>query len=543
MNDNYATAWESIADRLGDRLAVVQGERRLSWVDLDQRAARLATALERRGVGPGATVGLLTWNCPEYLEATYAAFKLASTPVNLNYRYGAQELAHVLDYADVRALVFHARLGPVVQEAIRCQSEPPALVQVDDGSPSVPGAFRYEEVLAGAAPRPRQPLSGDALFMVCTGGTTGRPKGVLWRHSDLASWLAFLTYGVAGQHLPRDAAAAAQVAGQARTSGTAPVTLAACPLVHGTAFFFSIAALVSGGSVVLLTDRSFRAEEMWAAATREKVTQLVLVGDAMARPGLDALDRAAAAGQPYDLSSLARVFSSGLVWSSPVKSGLGRHCRATMIDMLGSSEGGPFAIDQVSPGQSSVTGRFKLTERGSVLGQDGDPVRPGQVGRLAIVEPLPVGYHRDPAGTAATFPTYRGQRYAVPGDLARLEDDETVTLLGRGSDCINTGGEKVYPDEVEDALKADPAVADCVVIGVEDGRWGEMVAAVVALVPGREVDVEALRAGVRGRLAGYKVPRRVVLVPCIERKLAGKPDYQWARAVVTAGTEWPVPLG
>ncbi len=199
-------------------------------------------------------------------------------------------------------------------------------------------------------------------------------------------------------------------------------------------------------------------------------------------------------------------------------------------------------MDVVGPGEPSATGRFRLTERGAVLAPNGSPVGVGQVGRLAIVEPLPIGYHKDPAATAATFPIYGGRRYAVPGDLARLEEGGTVMLLGRGSTCINTGGEKVYPDEVEEALRTDPAVADCVVVGVEDPRWGEVVTAVVALVPGGNANEDTLRAAVRQRLAAYKVPKRVVVVPHIVRKLAGKPDYQWARAVSTLETEWPVPL-
>lgn len=542
MNDNYASAWELIADRLGDQTAVVHGDRRLGWGDFDRRAARLATALEGAGVGPGANVGLLTWNCPAYLEATHAAFKLASTPVNLNFRYGAEELAFVLEYADVRALVFHGSLGPVVVQATNGLANPPSLIQVDDGSPPVHGSESFEDLVAQSSPKPRCRGSGDDVFMVCTGGTTGRPKAVLWRHRDLAAWLALLTYEVAGLSLPPDAPSAAHLAADARAAGMAPVTLAACPLVHGTAFFFSIAALVLGGTVVLLSERSFRPQEMWSAVEAEAATQLVLVGDAMARPAVDVLDREASAGRPYDLTSLARVFSSGLVWSARAKADMGRHCRATMIDMLGSSEGGPFAMDQVGPGEPSTTGRFRLTERGAVLTPDGSPVGVGQVGRLAIVEPLPIGYHKDPAATAATFPTYGGRRHAVPGDLARLEEGGTVMLLGRGSACINTGGEKVYPDEVEEALMAEPAVADCVVVGVEDPHWGEVVTAVVALVQGAEADEDGLRAGIRGRLAAYKVPKRVVLVPRIQRKLAGKPDYQWARAVATPGTEWPVPL-
>ncbi len=531
MDDNYASAWELIADQLGERTAVVHGQRRLSWGDLDRRAACLATALAAVGVGPGANVGLFTWNCPEYLEATYAAFKLGATPVNINFRYGPQELAYLIEYADVKALVFHASLGPVVASAVTWLPKLPALVQVDDASPPVTGAAGYEDVVASCVPRPRGRRSGQDVFMVCTGGTTGRPKAVVWHHRDLAGWLAFPTYEAAGLSMPPDAAGAARLAVHARASGISPVTLPACPLVHGTAFFFSLAALVLGGSVVLLADRSMSPDEIWSTAVAEAVTQLVVVGDVVARPAVAALERAASAGHAYDLSSLVRVFSSGLVWSAEVKEGLARHCRATMVDMLGSSEGGPFAIDTVGPGDTSQTGRFRLTERAAVLRADGRPAGVGESGYLAISAPIPIGYHKHPAETAATFPVHDGRRYAIPGDMARLEADARVVLLGRGSTCINTGGEKVYPHEVEEALRAIPAVADCLVVGVPDDHWGEVVTAVAALVPGAAAGPGDLIDTVRAKLAGYKVPKRVVLVPHVRRGAAGKPDYQWARAV------------
>lgn len=552
MNESYADLWQAVAGVRGAADAVVQGARRLSWAGLAERSARLAAALEALGVGPERSVGLCLGNGPEYLEATWAAFGLGATPVNCNYRYGAEELAYVLDDAGAGVLLFDPpATGPALSAAARLPGLR-ALVEVRgstcrrDGGPGEPvppdslrqnGVLSYEALLAAHDPRPPRARSGDDVYMIYTGGSTGRPKGVRWRHRDLFAWLSWLSYGASGRSLPADAAGAAREAAAAAADGDSPVTLPACPLVHGTAFFFALGTLALGGSVVLAEGRSFDAAAVWEAVEAESVTQLVIVGDAQARPAGAALDEAAAAGRPYRTASLRRVFSSGLLWTAEAKAGLARHCRATMIDMLGSSEGGPFGIDVVGPGQVPTTGRFAITERAAVLRADGSPVGrgTGEVGRLAITDPIPLGYHNDPGRTVATFPTYSGRRWSVPGDQASLEADGTIRLLGRGSTCVNSGGEKVYPEEVEEAVKAHPDVADCLVVGVPDRDWGEVVAAVVSPRAGSEVGAGELDRWVRGRLAGFKVPRRWYLVGAVVRSPAGKADYRWAGQVASSG--------
>jgi acyl-CoA synthetase (AMP-forming)/AMP-acid ligase II len=520
LNESFATIFEAMARLQGDAPAIVQGTRRLSWADLADRSARLASVLCSLGVGPGANVGLCMHNCPEYIEATWAAFSLGATPINLNYRYDAAEVAYVLEDGDAVVVVCDG-----AAEAAR-------LAGAAIGTPITLGA-QYERLLVGGQrAAPGRPPTGDDIYMIYTGGTTGRPKGVMWRHEDLAGWLAYPAYTAAGLAYPAELAEAVGVAGAAAANRSTPVTLLACPLVHGTAFFFALCALELGGTVVMLEGASPRADELWRAVEAESATQLVIVGDAQARPAVAALDRAAAAGRPYDTSSLRRVFSSGMIWSAEAKAGLLRHSAATMIDMLGSSEGGPFGLDVVAPGDVPTTGRFRITERAGVLRSDGTPVAPGsgEVGRVGITEPIALGYHKDPERSAATFPTYAGRRWSLPGDFASLDTDGTIHLLGRGSTCINTGGEKVWPDEVEQVIRSHPAVGDCVVVGVADSRWGEAVAAVVSPAVAPDLDAWA-----RARLAGYKVPKRLVAVGEIQRGAAGKADYAWARRVAMGG--------
>lgn len=540
MNESFATVWAAVACIRGDAPAFVQGERQLSWAVFAERSARLASVFAELGVGPGANVGLCMHNCPDYMEATWAAFALGATPLNLNYRYTAEEVAYVLADGDSVVVVCDAPALTAVTEAARLAGIAHLISRGD----------QYERLIAATDPWPWwcgsepnnhhghgggpvfQP-SGDDVYMIYTGGTTGRPKGVRWRQEDLAGWLSYPAYEAAGLAFPTDAPGAAQAAVAAAECGDTPVTLLGCPLVHGTAFFFALCALELGGSVVMSEGASLDADQIWRAVEAEAVTQLVIVGDAQARPLVAALDRVAAAGRPYDTSSLRRVFSSGMTWSAESKAGLIRHTGATMIDMLGSSEGGPFGIDLVGPADVATTARFRITGRAAVLRSDGSHVErgSGEVGRLAITEPIPLGYHKDAERSAATFPVYAGRRWSVPGDFASLDDDGIIHLLGRGSTCINTGGEKVWPDEVEAAIRSHPGVDDCVVVGVADPRWGQAVVAVVAQRSAVDLD-----AWVRSRMAGYKVPKRFVVVDSVQRSPAGKADYAWAARVAAAGS-------
>jgi acyl-CoA synthetase (AMP-forming)/AMP-acid ligase II len=531
VNESWATLWEAVADAMPEGVAVVRGARRLRWSELDDRAARLATGLADLGVGREAKVAIVAYNTPEHLEAVFAAYKLRACPINLNFRYRADELAEVLNDAEAEVLVFHGSLAPEVAGARAAVPSLRGVVQIDDGSPLLDGALRFEEVIATHEPATRLTRSGDDVQLLYTGGTTGRPRGVMYRHRDAVEMNAFAAYSLAGLATPDDAAAAGGCAVSLRGLGRTPIVLPASPLVHGTALNLSAAAWLLGGTVVFLENRSFDAHELWRAVEREGVTQIGIVGDAFAGPMVAALADAEASGQPYDISGVERVLSSGAPWSLRNKQGLADRGAMTLVETIGASEGGPTAVAVVAPGTRAEDARFVLGAQARLLSEDGTVLPPGsgQVGLLAMTPPIPYGYFKDPERTALVFRHIGGQRYSICGDYAKVEADGSVVFLGRGSLCINTAGEKVYPEEVEDALRSHPAVLDANVVGLPDARWNEAVTAVVALQPGQVASAEELQAAVRQKLAGYKVPKRVVFVPEIPRSPAGKAQYDWAR--------------
>jgi fatty-acyl-CoA synthase len=536
LSENWATLWEALADASPDSVAVVVGDAVVDWRTLDDRAARLATALGERGVEPGTRVAQLMYNCPEYLESTYAAFKARATPVNVNYRYQAPEIAHICNDAGASTIVFHGALGERVHDARPSMPSVTTLLQVDDGAPLVSGAEWYHDVVDGAAPAERIERSGEDLLLLYTGGTTGNPKGVMWRHVDLWGALAFTGYVSAGLDVPTTPAEVGSVAAGLRSSGASPVNLCAPPLMHGTAGFLAMSTFVMGGTVVLLGSRSFDPDELWRLVERHRVTQISLVGDAFARPMNAALDRAEQTGELPDLSSLQRIVSTGATLSSEQKQALQRRAPQVMVfDMIGASEGGPFAISMTMPGQTPpATAVFTATPNAVTLDDaTGRPLPRGSStpGMLAVSGPMPVGYWGDPDRTATTFREVDGVRYTVPGDYALIAEDGTVTLLGRGSVCINTGGEKVYPEEVEVAIRRHPAIVDAIVVGVPDERFGEAVAAVCSTNDGTDAVTLAgqLDTALRTELASYKLPRHVVVVDEVYRAPNGKADYRWAR--------------
>jgi acyl-CoA synthetase (AMP-forming)/AMP-acid ligase II len=542
LSESWATLWEAIADELPDHTAVVVGERRTTWRDLDQRAARLATGLKGLGVGPGVKVAQLLYNCPQYVETVYALFKLRAVPLNVNHRYLADEIVHVLDNADAEVLVFHGALAERAAEASTRLPRLRALVQVDDGSPLLESARSYEDLVASSEPAPRVERAGSDTLLLYTGGTTGLPKGVIWGHDDLWGAMAFTGYVAMGLDVPESAAEVGRVAAELNDEGRNPVNLCAPPLMHGTALFLAISTFVLGGTVVLLGGRRFDADELLRLVERERVTQISLVGDAFARPIVAALEAAEAAGRPYDLSSVERVVSTGATFSAEAKRGLTSRQPLAIIDMIGASEGGPYAINMTLPGEDpGETAAFTVTPR-TVLFDDvtWEPIPPGsgRTGVLAVAGAMPRGYFKDADKTAATFREIAGVRYTVPGDYAQIDADGTVHLLGRGSVCINTGGEKVYPEEVEVAARAHPGVADCNAVGIPDERFGEVVVLVVARAQHQPaVSADDVIAAVRQRLAGYKAPKAVVFVDDIVRSPAGKADYRWARRVAQSATE------
>jgi acyl-CoA synthetase (AMP-forming)/AMP-acid ligase II len=531
VRDSIASLLEAVADAVTAAdpqwpAAVHAGRRSVTWAQFDDRAARLAGHLAGEGIGPGDRVGIGLHNSPEYLESLFAVLKLRAVPVNVNYRYGAGELEQVVRLTRLRGIVADTDMAEVIRAVADGLPDVRVLLAGGDDVQRFP---RYEDAVTGP-PIPRQERSPDDQILLLTGGTTGLPKGVVWDSGSVCGVVSS-AYRRAGVPVPRDAAEVVAAAAAQVREGTAPVVLPASPLMHGTGFFFSLGVLLRGGRVVTLPQRSLDPAALWTAVQEERVEELAIVGDAFGVPLLAELDRAAAAGTPYDLTPLRRIVSSGVRWSTETKRRLLAAGRFTLQDSIAATEGGPFGVSLSGPDPDSVSSVFTLPDNARVIGPDGADVRPGsgEVGLLASTGNLPLGYLDDPEATAAVFRTIDGARYAVPGDAATLEVDGTISLLGRGSGVINTGGEKVFAEEVEQVLVEHPGVAEAVVVGVPDDRWGSRVAALVVPVRGAELDLDALADHVGSRLAGYKRPRVVRLVAGIPRTVSGKLDRRWAQ--------------
>jgi acyl-CoA synthetase (AMP-forming)/AMP-acid ligase II len=518
---NFAAVWDGIAAIVPDRDAMVCGDRRITWGEFAGRASRLAWFLQAEaGMEPGDRVAIDVTNRPEYLETFFAALKLGCVPVNVNFRYTPDELHHLLDNSDAKAVVHNPAFAKTAQQAAKRIGKRwrPRLLEV--GEP-------YERALAASAPAaewtPRRP-SGDDLIFLYTGGTTGHPKGVMWRNDDL--YVALWTSSHPQTPEPPDPFASARAGKRAAT------LLPAAPLMHGTGLFAALAALAGGGTVVLVDHPGLDPELVWDAVAREHVQTLTIVGDVFARPLLDALR---ARPDQWELSSLRAITSSGVLFSPDVKRGLLDVLPGlTIVDSLGASEGlGPRqsarATDTaISSAQFSVNDRIRVVDEAT-----GRDVAPGsdEVGLVAMGGRIPVGYFKDPEKTAATFRTLDGVRYSIPGDFATVETDGTVRLLGRGSACINTGGEKVYPEEVEAALRKHPSIVDCVVVGVPDERFGERVVALVQVKDDHYLDEAEMLAWCRAKLASYKSPKRFLFVDSLQRSAAGKAHHKELRAL------------
>jgi len=539
LSENWATLWEAFADAQPDQTAVVVGATSITWRTLDTQAARLATALSDRGASVGTRIAQLMFNCPEYLESSYAAFKLRATPINVNYRYKAPEIAYICNNAGAEVIVFHGSLGPRVADAVAEMPTVRVLLQVDDGTPLIEGAEWYHDVVSTAEPAARIERSGEDTLMLYTGGTTGNPKGVVWRHVDLFGALAFTAYVSAGIEVPETPDDVGRIASELRADGKSPVMLCAPPLMHGTALFLAIGAFVMGGTVVLLGSRSFDADELWDLVQRHHVSQISLVGDAFARPLNEALDAAESDGVVPDLSSVTRIVSTGATLSADQKRAFQRRLpNAVIFDMIGASEGGPYAVSMTMPGEDPPeTAVFTAPPNVVTIDPATNAVLPRGSdipGMLAATGPMPRGYWGDEAKTAETFKEIDGVRYTVPGDFALIAEDGTATLLGRGSVCINSGGEKIYPEEVEVAARRHRSVVDANVVGVPDERFGETVVLVCSVsAPTTE---EEIISAIKSSIADYKAPRRVVFVPEVYRAPNGKADYRWARDQAAAAS-------
>src|SRR5918994_235287 len=405
MDWNFATVFESVADAIPDSPALVQDDRRRTWHEFDERAARLAAAFRALGLGPDSKVAFYLYNSNEYLETLFATFKLRAVPANVNYRYTADELAYLLDNSDAEVVVFHGSLGDRVDAVRDPNLKVRATVQVDDGSPLVEGAVRYEDLVSAHEPMERIERSGDDVIFLYTGGTTGMPKAVMWRHEDLFAALAPLAYSFFGLDMPDDSKDAGSRSLKVHESGLVPVHLPASPLMHGTGQFSTLQALFLGGRIVTLESRHFDPDELWRVVQHERVSQIAIVGDAFAKPMLRALDEADARGEPYDLSSLLLVISSGVMWSESVKRELIERHPVIAFDSLGSSEGVGFANAITTTESKGETAKFSVGPNTKVFTDDDREVKPGsgEVGYLAVGGNTPLGYFKDPAKTASTF--------------------------------------------------------------------------------------------------------------------------------------------
>ena len=530
MEFNIATLMESIADVIPDNEAVVSGDVRLTYKQLDERANRFAHVLKGQGIGPGDHVGLYLFNGNEFLEAMLGTLKVRAVPININYRYVEDELLYLFNDADLKSLVFQREYAGRVAAIAGGIPTLRQYIYVDDESgANIPGmgtpgveAVEFEAALASVTDaRDFTERSGDDIFIVYTGGTTGMPKGVMWRHEDL--FYAGLQGGnPGGEHHEKAEDLGARVASGDSLSLT---FLPAAPFIHGAAQWTAIIGWFGAGKIVVVPGPSFDPPRVLSAIEKEGVNTITLVGDAMARPFADEVRRG-----NYDTSSLMVIVSAGAILSDSVRDEIQELLPEAMIlNNFGATETG----HQGASFEKSPDGRptFAMHEGNVVIDEDHNPIEPGsgKVGFLARKGRLPVGYYKDPVKTAKTFFEIKGERWVVTGDMALVEEDGQITIKGRGAVCINTGGEKVFPEEVEEGLKAHPAVMDAVVVGVPDEKWGQRVAAIVQAREGMELDQDALLAFCRKKLAGYKVPREYFCVDTVVRHPSGKPDYRWAK--------------
>ena len=538
MERHLATLWERVADAVPDATAVVHGEVRRSYRELDDRSARLAGALTAAGLGAGSKVAQYLYNGPEYVESYAAALKVRGVPVNVNYRYLDDELLYLLEDSQSEALVFHSSLGDRVARVAGRAARLKLLLEVDDGGDvgSVAGAVPYETALVGAEPAPRISRDPADMLLLYTGGTTGMPKGVMTRNGAALTGAMSTIASVTGTPPANDAEDVPELVRNLVAERGQFVTLPACPLMHGTGMASLAPTLGGGGKLVLLAGRGLDVDELWDTVEREGVNSLVIVGDAFGRPMLRGLRE----GRERDLSSVRFIWSAGAMFSAEVREGLLDFMpTATVIDSIAASEGG-MGVAMSTKGKVIPTGSFLPNPGVKLFTEEGVEVAPGsgEVGMLAVPETatIPDGYFRDADKTARTFREFGGVRYSIPGDWGTIGEDGILTLLGRGSQCINTGGEKVFPEEVEEALKRHEAVEDALVFGLPDERFGQRVAAVVSLSPGADAGIEpkGIVDATRSQLSSYKLPRDIVVVPQVPRAANGKADYPRARELFEA---------
>jgi acyl-CoA synthetase (AMP-forming)/AMP-acid ligase II len=529
MTFNLADLFEAAVDAYGDREYLVAAGERRTYAQMEERANRLAHYLAGQGVGPGDHVGIYSLNSVEWVETAWAVFKLRAVWININYRYVKDELRYLFTNADLVALVHQAEFGPRVAELLPDLPDLRLIIAVEDGSgePLVDGTVAYEEALAQGSPeRDFAPRSNDDHYILYTGGTTGMPKGVVWRHEDVF-------YALGGGVDPSTNTRIQRPEEMVEKGRNGQVTLLPiAPLMHGATQWSVMGQSFVGNRTILVP--KFDPHTVWRLVESEKANSIMITGDAMGKPLIEALDDP---GVSYDLSSLLAVTSSAALFSSPVKDEFFNHLpNIVIVDAVGSSESGNNGMATVSKGDTAMKSGPTVSVLGNtvVFDEDMHLVAPGSgvIGKIARYGDIPVGYYNDPVKTAEVFITIDGTRYVMPGDFATLEADGTITLLGRGSVSINSGGEKIFPEEVESAVRSHPEVFDAIVVGAPDDRWGQRVAAIIQPRADGHPSLEDIQAHCRDAIAGYKVPRQLHVVDTILRSPSGKPDYRWAAEIV-----------
>ncbi len=537
MPYNIADLFEHTADVVEGRVAVVDGDLRLTYGDLERRANQIGHYLAAQGVGTDDHVGIYAQNSHQWLEAMLGCLKIRAVPINVNYRYVTDELAYLIGNAELVACVYDQeyadRLAAVADRSPKLKT----FIHIADDSgkdTDILGSVDFEDAIAqSSAERDFEARSGDDIYVIYTGGTTGMPKGVMWRSEDIFFALGQGIDATTGERVPNEYFRSEQAA----ASETPLIFCIIPPLMHGAAQIATLSQWFLGSTLVLV--RQFSAEGVWDTFQEHGVNSVLITGDAMARPLIEALE---AEPERWDLSQLISFSSSAALFSQSVKDRyLDRLPNLIITDSIGSTESGFNGITYASKGAKPAAGGPTVKAGADVVVLDEElkiiPEGDDRIGKLGRGGNIPLGYFNDPVKTAETFVIAAdGKRYVVSGDSAQWAGDGQITMLGRGSVSINSGGEKIFPEEVEQALKAHPAVADCTVVGVSDERWGQKVAAVVQFSDGTTATLEELGTHTREHIAGYKIPRELHVVDAIVRSPSGKPDYRWAKELAESGT-------
>ncbi len=531
MNLDFASVWEMVSDLVPENDALICGEDIVTWKEYDDRASKIASALSEAGLGANSKAGLYLNNSNEYLIAQYAIFKVGGIPINVNYRYVEEELIYLLENSDAEAVFYHACYSSRIKEIAGSLPNIKAWIEVSDGTESkFDQSLKYEDLLNQHSPMKRIHRDPETIYMLYTGGTTGMPKGVMYKQGEFLVYL-FRTLKAMGYDVPEDLSDLESRI-EASKSGNAFIrSLVGCPLMHGTGMWLgAFLPLLLGGTAITTSNLGFDPDQLWAQVQNKKATNIVIVGDAFAKPMLDALNRGVSDGSAYDISSVQVIISSGVMWSAEVKQGLLEHHDMKLMDTMGSTEGG-MGASVTTRDNPPATAKFALNPGVIVLADDGEILSPGseKIGLIGTSGLVPVGYYKDEKKSAKTFREVDGVRYSFPGDYAKLEADGTITLLGRGSNCINSAGEKIYPEEVEEALKKDASVFDCLVVGMPDEKFGQKIVAVVSTVDNQQINEAELIENTRKSIAGYKLPKIILFTDEVQRAPNGKANYKWAK--------------